>query len=556
MAYSSVFDKLKDFPNYIKRISNITTDYSDLIDQNRIGVKEKSKDIIDMTDDMGMTDILRGLNSKERGDIPYFSKAYANRVNQLMIFASNPEIEFIVHSIANDAISTEENNAAFCKPVVDIPTLKQEIKDKIQIRFNKIYAYYGFNDQNKTSAWAYFVRWLIEGFLAFEIIYDDKDNPKEIIGFEERDASSLIPLKVIDKTAKTEGDGKENKKIIVWRQIVKDEGGRETVKTIPDNSMIFIAYNRMPGSDGRFSYVERLIRSFNLKRTMENTSVAWRVSNSQFRMKLILPVGTKTTNKAKQVLAAVTNQYKEDLTIDHNSGEVQMNGQPLINFGKTFVLPSRNGQEPKIEAVTFGGPDLSNMDTVKHFGRNLERDSTLPHDRFDHDKGGGTSFIFNSDLGGIPNDEKNYFKNLNRLRRQFDAILTRPLYLQTLMDYPALKEDMEFKNKLCMAYESDNLYVEAKEEEIESHKMKRINDYIRLTEINGSTPLYSRKYLVVNKFKLMTENDWKENERMKKLELDAAKVMEDKATKEAETDINTPPAGDTEEKLPENDSDK
>ena len=510
---TSIFDinKLKDLPKAIRRITNITTDYSDLVDQNRIGVKEKNREVIDLSDDMGIMDIIRGINSKERGDIPYFSKAYANRVNQLMIFAANPEIQFIVHSIANDAIDTK-NNSTFCKPKVDIPTLKKEIKDKLLARFNKIYAYYGFNDQNKTSAWAYFVRWLIEGFLAFEIIYDDKDNPHEIIGFEERNASTLIPI-MIAEDYKDEQGNPQKRKIKIWRQIVIDERGEEKIKTIPDNSMIFIAYNRMPGADGRFSYIERLIRSFNLKRTMENTRVAWSVSNSQFRMKLILPVGTKATNKAKQALTSITNKYKEDLTIDHNSGEVQMNGQPLINFGKTFVLPSRNGQEPKIEAVTFGGPDLGNMDVVKHFERNLWRDSELPFSRFDHDKGGGTSFIFNANEG-IPNDEKHYLKFLNRLRRQFDVILTRPLYLQMLLDYPALKDDMEFKTKLYMEYESDNLFETAQEEEIEAHKMTRLANYLRLTRIDGTTPLYSRKFLFIDKFELLTEEEWKKNEQM------------------------------------------
>ncbi len=508
--YYTLFDRLKDLPKYITKISNITPDYYSLIDKNRLGVKEKSKDEIDISDDTGLHDILRGLESKDRGNIPYFSKAYNNRINQLLIFAANPEIQFIVHSIANDAVASDENNT-FCRPIVNIPTLKQEIKDGIQTRFNKIYAYYGFSDQSKVSAWAYFVRWLIEGFLAFEIIYDDNNNPTEIIGFEPRNPSTLIPLRINEKY---EEDGQQKmRKIKVWKQVVVDEKGKEEIKILPDNSIIFVSYNSMPGADGRFSYVERLIRSFNLKRTMENTRVAYAVQNSQFRMKLVLPVGTKNTNKAKQALATITNKYKEDLTIDHNSGEVMMNGQPLINFGKTMVLPSRNGQEPKIDSIQFGGPNLSDMDAVKHFERNLERDSGMPSSRFDRDKGGGVNVLLNADQG-IPNDEKQYNKMLNRFRKQFDVILNKPLYLQMILDYPALRDDMEFKTKLCMVYDSDNLFEIAKEEEIENHKLTRINNYAKLKNIDGQTPVFSIKYLYVTKFAIMTEDEWNKNKSM------------------------------------------
>lgn len=508
--YYTLFDRLKDLPKYIANISNITPDYYSLIDKNRLGAKEKSKDEIDISDDTGIHDIIRGLESKERGNIPYFSKAYNNRVNQLLIFAANPEIQFIIHSIGNDAISSDENNT-FCKPTVNIPTLKQEIKDNLQLRFNKIYSYYGFSDQSKTSAWAYFVRWLIEGFLAFEIIYNDKDNPTEVIGFEERNPSTLIPLRINEKY---EEDGQQkSRKVKIWKQVVIDERGKEEIKVLPDNSIIFIAYNKMPGADGRFSYIERLIRSFNLKRTMENTRVAYAVQNSQFRLKLVLPVGTKNTNKAKQALATTTNKYKEDLTIDHDSGEVMMNGQPLINFGKTIVLPSRNGQEPKVESIAFAGPDLSNMDAVKHFERNLWRDSGMPFGRFDHDKGGGVNVLLNTDQG-IPNDEKQYNKMLGRFRKQFDVILTKPLYIQMVMDYPALREDMEFKTKLCMVYESDSMFELAKEEEIENHKLMRINNYTKLRAVDGVTPVYSVKYLYITKFEIMTEDEWKKNQAM------------------------------------------
>jgi len=520
---TEIFSRLKNLPKYIEKITNISVDYNDLIDKNRIGASPRRTDIIDTTDDMGLSDILRGIENINQSNIPYFSKRYQERKRQLIRFAANPEIQFIVHSIANDAIASDEYNM-FCTPVLDIPTMRTEIKEAVTSRFNKIYSYFGFNE--KITPWAYMVKWLIEGYLAFEIIYDNKDNPREIIGFEERDPTTLIPLFVEQEYAR---DGeKKTRKVKIWKQIVKERTGKTVVKDIPDNSIVFIEYNHIPGSDGRFAYIERLIRNFNLMRVMENTRVAWNTMNAQYRIKLIIPVGTRTSGKAKQALSMVTNKYKEDLTIDHDSGEVNVNGQPLINFGKSIVLPSRNGQEPKVEGVSYSGPDLSNIEPVRHFEQKMWRDSGMPFSRFDRGKGGGTSIIFNNGTEGIPNDEKNYYKMVNRFRREFDAIIRKPLYLQLLLDFPNLKEDMEFKSKLGLSYASDDVYMQAKEEEIENHKLQRIAAYEKLTEIDGLTPIYSRKYLYVEKFKLMTEDEWDKNMKMKLQEMATIAIRQQK----------------------------
>lgn len=83
-----------------------------------------------------------------------------------------------------------------------------------------------------------------------------------------------------------------------------------------------------------------------------------------------------------------------------------------------------------------------------------------------------------------------------------------------VMDYPALREDMEFKTKLCMVYESDSMFELAKEEEIENHKLMRINNYTKLRAVDGVTPVYSVKYLYITKFEIMTEDEWKKNQAM------------------------------------------
>ena len=257
---------------------------------------------------------------------------------------------------------------------------------------------------------------------------------------------------------------------------------------------------------------------------MENTKVAWNIMNSQFRLKMIIPVGTKTTAKAKQALAMATNKYKEDLLIDHDSGEISINGQAKINYGRNIVLPSRQGQVPDIDGVSYNGPDLSNMDGVKYFERKLWRDSTLPFSRFEKDGGSGRNILFSAE--GIPHDEITFYKQINRLRKEFEKIIRDPVYIQTIMDKPELKIDLELKAKLGIKYESNSFIEDAKAQEVENSKINALSSLERYTEIDNRTPIYSKKWLYVNKFNVMTDEEWKENLKMRNDELADVKKRE------------------------------
>lgn len=558
-GFSNFLANLSDLAN-IKKVSDIGIDFSLIGKKGRIAVSRKETNDEDQLD--YSTFVPKEIQIQP-SETPYFDKKYLQRVQYLNVFASHPEIEFITHTLTDEAIVYDEFGS-FCniqlsgsdfisrpQKITDKDptkkTHKEELESAINKNFKRIYTLLGFNDG--ITAWAYFLQWLIEGWLAFEIIYDDPnatDGPKRISGFQEIRVDTLAAIDVDEEVKDSEGKIKKDKdgnsifrKRRVWKQIVRKRDGTTVERTLADNSIIVIRYDRIPGNKGRISYVERLIRSFNLMRTMENTKVAWHVMNSQFRLKMIMPVGTKTTAKAKQALAVVTNKHKEDLFIDHNSGEVQINGQSKINFGRNIVLPSRNGATPDIEGISYNGPDLSNMDSVKYFERKLWRDSRLPFSRFDKENGSGTRILFNAE--GIPHDELSFYKFVNRLRKEFEQIIKKPVYLQTILDYPELKLDLEFKSKLGIIYESNSLFEDAKKEELLKRKIENLRNDESMMEIDGTTPLYSRKFLYTKKYNLMTEEEWVANKEERDEELEEIQ-RRNTANNPVGLDFSTPPA--------------
>jgi len=285
-----------------------------------------------------------------------------------------------------------------------------------------------------------------------------------------------------------------------------------STRYVSDNAIIFVAYNKVPGTSHRIAYVERLMRNFYLMRKMEDSRVAWNIMNAQFRMKMVIPVGNKTTAKAKQAIQEIANRHKEELYIDEESGIIRVNGDPYVKYGKNIVLPRRQGQEPQVDSISYRGPDLQKMESVEYFRKNFYWDSKLPKSRTDREQGAGRFITYQAD--GIPYDEHVFYKYINRVRKEYENIIRKPVKIQSILDHPELKIDPELETKLGILYESNNLFEDAKKTEIEDSKLRIISQQERLTRIDGRTPLYSKKFLYVVKYRLMTEEEWDLNEQL------------------------------------------
>ena len=200
-------------------------------------------------------------------------------------------------------------------------------------------------------------RFLVDGFLAFEIIYQtDRATGKavDIIGFQELDPVTLEPDIRFDE------DGNEYK---VWIQY---RGDAEKERILPDSNVIYISWARN-NFISRLSYTEQLVRSFNMLRTLENSRVIWNVQNAQKRNKFVVPIGSQSKQMAKTRLNELQAYYKEDIIIDDNSGEVTVNGQPKFSFNKTFFFPSREGSQTEISEVGVEGYDLNSTEQLRYF---------------------------------------------------------------------------------------------------------------------------------------------------------------------------------------------
>lgn len=477
-SLSRVIKRKEKLPYWLTGISNIGINVKGDISDNKLAVgRSSSKSGFGVEDDYAY--LMNAMNDNDNKESPFFTPNYEDRRKKFWSLASHPEIEYVLHTICNESINYDDNQY-FAELSLNI-NYKEEVIENIQKNFKNIYSLLEFDDG--TTAWEYFLKFLVEGYLSFEIIYDSRENPKRIVGFNELDPAEMLPVFMIDE--------KTGKQIKAWKEIKK---GSMKERILPDNSVIMISYNSTGGNFGKTSHVERMERSFNMMRIMELTKVGWHIMNSQSRMKIVLPVGTKSTTKAKQAITQASNKFKEDLIINNDNGEYSLNGQARINFGKTIVLPSRQGQEPEIEGVNFTGPDLSDMEGAEYFKNKFYTDSTLPWSRFDREGGSGTSVLFESN--GVPFDEIAFYKSTNRLKAEFRKIILKPLYLQTVMDYPILKADSQFKSRLGLKFHSEHYYERAKQKEIESQILDQIERLKDFKKADDESPYFATEMLM------------------------------------------------------------
>lgn len=429
-----------------------------------------------------------------------FDKDYPSRRDYLRKFALNSEIDFMITTLADEAIVYDDKNF-FAYPSVANLDISDEIRDAISDEYKKLYSKHGFI--NDITAWQYFRQFLVDGVLAFEIVFDDRG--ENIIGFKELDAAFLKP-DVIQE------NGVMKK---IW-QLYPDRPAMTRV--LYDTQVIYISYAK-GNLPSRISYVENLVRSFNLLRLIENAMVMWTMMNSTWRVKMIVPIGSKSPQKAKETLAELMAIYKEDIILDSNDGSLRINGSPSVGqFYKNYLFPSKNGEQIDISTMGGDGPDLQNNPLLLYWINKLREDSKIPFARFDKANSGGQ--LTGSAATGVDREEIRFFKFVNRIRSAYQELIIKPLWIQMCLKYKHLEDDEIFRSALGLRFIKDNQFEEIRNQEIMAKRLEFIGSMSGLQGADG-TPFFSMRWLI-QEYLHLDKDALEANERMKQEDLAAA----------------------------------
>lgn len=412
---------------------------------------------------------------------------------ELRDFSRQDSIEEIIETLADEAI-VYDDKGSFCEPGEMTIDIKPEIIESYHSNFKNIYYLLGLNDGKR--GWDLFKKWLVDGYISFEIIYNDSES--EIIGFKELDPKDLYFIGMNKKS-----------KVFEWQYKNPLSG---SIQILPDSKVIYISYAGVD-NNGRISYIQRLLRAYNVLDVMEQSRVIYAVTQSVFNKLFTIPVGGKSKTQAKQSLATLISSYKEKVHWDSKSGELEINGSKDLPFYKEYWFPEKDGQKPQIDSVSADGPDLSNMEPLEYFEKKLYRASKIPSSRFE-ERGGG-----NFNLGSpadIERDEIRFSNFINRLISSFKELLLKPLWIQMVLDYSNLENDTRFENEMSIVFNKNNLFKMLKKQEILDSQAQLIDTLKRIEGDGGDRESYFTADILIKEFLDVDEDMLERNAQHKK----------------------------------------
>ncbi len=516
--YNMVVEKAKEQPkNYISKFfSNMSRwgmDYNNdvilkmksLPADTKLASPDKLMLNQDLFNSMGSKWVVKSNQEKN-----FFEKDLPAKREMLRKLALQPELEDILDTMANEAIVYDDDFTYFAEPFINNKSLfgiKEDVVDKIKKSVeNSYYKLYRLLDW-RNKAWDDFKRYLIEGSLAWEIIYDNINKPKNIVGIIPVDAATLT--KVYD-------NGK-----VYWVQF-KGVMGRE--KKLLDAQIVYIQYQENVVC--RQSYLERLIRPYNIYRIIEQAQIIWTITNASYKMKFTIPVNGMSKPKAMQTIQSAMNRYKEDIKFNMESGELKVNGQTTMPFNKEYWFPDSEAGSPDIETIGGDGPDLNDNDQLKFFRNELYKISKIPLSRFDAED---SPSFFGTDITSMARDELNFARFVNKLRNTFSKIIIKPLQLQVAIDVPELQHQRELLDAIQLRYNSNNLFEELFEQEIvlkRAEFIQTMKDSLIDMDADGNDVKYFSSQFLVDKYMKLSDRDIAQNNKLKAKEMEELKAME------------------------------
>ena len=473
------------FNRLLRQLSNFGMRYDDMILRNTVGVgmnedpfAQKNNSMYDFFSQKAVASVL---NKKS---IPYLDRSYADKRRILREYSIKDEIRDFVSAVADESIIFNDERD-FCSPEPLSNDFPQDVRDKYQEFFEVIYNKFGFNDN--ITAWNMMRDYLIDGYVAIEIVWDDKK--KNIIYFNRLRPETLVP-------AYEPAIGN------LWIQYPEDPQLR---RIFLDSQIVFISYSSQQDFS-ETSYIEGLIRPYNQLKILEQTRIMFNIINATIYQKFTIPIKGLPRQRAEEQIGQLIADYSEEIDWDDTMGTVTINGRKHLPYNKQIWFPEGDAGTPAMELISPEGHNLNENDMLTWFFNALKRASKIPFQRFDKDSGGGTVF---DDAASMTRDEVKFNNFINRLRANYKELIVKPLRLQMCMEFPELKDDEIFLNQVDINFVSNQLFEEWKKLGNMEKRAGILSTLLGIQTADGQ-PYFHIDYLV-DKILKLTQEEVEEN---------------------------------------------
>jgi hypothetical protein len=476
---SSAIENKGLFNRLLRSLSSFGMKYDDMIMRNTVGVgvnEDPYAQKNSMYDFFSQRAVASVLNKKS---IPYLDRSYPDKRRILREYSIKDELRDFISSIADECIIYNDEKD-FCSPKPLSNEYAQDIKDKYQEYFEKLYNRYGFGDN--ITAWNMMKDFLIDGYVAIEIVWDDKK--KNIVYFNRLRPETLVP-------AYEPAIGN------LWLQYPEDPQLR---RIFLDSQIVFVSYSTQ-NDYSETSYLEGLIKPYNQLKILEQTRIMFNIINATVYQKFTIPIKGLPRQRAEEQIGQLIADYSEEIEWDDTLGTVTVNGRKHLPYNKQVWFPEGDAGVPAMELVSPEGHNLNESDMLTWFFNILKRATKIPFQRFDKESGGGNIV---SDAAEMTRDEVQFHNFINRIRANYKELIVKPLKLQMCMEFPELKDDEIFLNQVDIVFNSNQIFEEWKKLANLEKRSTILSTLLGIQTADGQ-PYFHIDYLIDKIMKLTPE---------------------------------------------------
>lgn len=406
-----------------------------------------------------------------------------NYRNDLLVFAENTEIKKAVNIVSNEVVTTQLDSYKYpVFPVINMTLVdedKKDVAEAIQKYLDQVFypKLWQFSDMKKGGLLEKIREYLVCGKLAFEILYDNLKNPKEIVGVIPIDPASLMKFK------------RNGMVYYVQRPIIN--GTKDRV--LHDNQVILIEWN--PYDYGYVSYVDQLRRPFNIMRSMMTSKILWFAVKSQVRMHIKFNLGDIPRTDAMNKLSEAKERYATSYAFDQNTGQVLFKGKPnSTGYQEFFTAETAASGTPEIEEINTQGPDLTEVDSLQYWEKYYWKFTDIPYDRIDPNASDTWGFI---DVTNVRKIELNFSKMIESIRNAISEFFLKLITIQLTLKEVEIGIDLSLLDSIQMQWLAFNEYDKLGQLELMNKKVELCQNMSQFGEVEDANGV-TRKWMPIS----------------------------------------------------------
>jgi hypothetical protein len=380
--------------------------------------------------------------------------------------AMQPDMEYAIDNIVNDAIVTEENGRSVDINLDNLEGVPAKIKKIIKEEFQYVLKLLNFGHMGHDI----FRRWYVDGRLFYHVVVDETN-----LGLGIQEVRYIDPRRIrkIKEIFKQRDSATGLEMITVEKEYyLYNERGMIGVhsnlgaKITPD-SIVNINSGLMDSKRAMvISYLHKAIKPLNQLRIMEDATVIYRLSRAPERRAFYIDVGNLSTQEANKYMQMVMSKYRTKLVYDSATGEIRDDRKHLAML-EDFWLPRREGSSGTQIETLPGGQNLGVIEDVDYFLKRLYKALGIPLSRLD-----STTGFSLGRAAEITQDELNFQKFVNRLRNKFSGLFDELMKRQLVLKGICSEEDWDnWEDEIWYDFLKDNNFDELKEAELNRERV-------------------------------------------------------------------------------------